>query len=137
MRLLPALTLSLVFLQSCSTNQSPILYPNHKLSVTPKLESQEDIRICKDLAEEYVRDPQRWKDVAQETAVGGVAGAAAGAVAGTIFSNAGRGTAAGAASGAVIGLIRSLIRAGEPNPTKQRFVEACLTERGYRVIGWE
>ena len=46
------------------------------------------------------------------------------------------GAAAGAA-GAAAGAVRGGFDAADPNPTYRRFVERCLRERGYDVIGWQ
>ena len=45
--------------------------------------------------------------------------------------------AAGAAAGAATGATRSAFKSTELSPTFQRFVQRCLSERGYDVIGWE
>jgi hypothetical protein len=44
--------------------------------------------------------------------------------------------AAGAAAGAAVGLIRGGVRASEPSDTLKRYVNRCLRERGYDVVGW-
>jgi hypothetical protein len=44
----------------------------------------------------------------------------------------GRGAAGGAAGGRAHGLWHWR----DPDPVEQRYVERCLAERGYDVIGW-
>jgi hypothetical protein len=50
------------------------------------------------------------------------------------------GAAIGAATAASWGLVRAgfraLISSRDPGPIERRFVERCLAERGYEVIGW-
>jgi hypothetical protein len=35
-----------------------------------------------------------------------------------------------------VGLIRGATRASEPSDTFKRYVNRCLRERGYDVVGW-
>ena len=46
------------------------------------------------------------------------------------------GAAVGAASGATASLLGSLLRP-HTNDTYQNYVSTCLSDRGYRVVGWE
>ena len=57
--------------------------------------------------------------------------------AGAVLGSVGRGAGAGAAAGAAGGLVRGLFRGREPTPVYRRFVERCLSDKGYEVIGWE
>ena len=75
---------------------------------------------------------------ASEVVEGAATGAAVGAVTGAIFGSVGRGAAAGGVSGAVIGLIRGVFGYhNRPSPAHRAFVNRCLAERGYEVVGWE
>ncbi len=65
--------------------------------------------------------------------MGGAAGVAAGAVTGNAGQRATEGAAAGAAAAATYGVLRS----NEPSPVYKGFVQRCLQERGYDVIGWQ
>ena len=55
---------------------------------------------------------------------------------GAIVGNAGRGAAVGAGVGGTRGFLRGLFRSREPDPIEKGFIDACLEEQGYRVIGW-
>ncbi|MGB5734036.1 MAG: hypothetical protein WBM40_06305, partial [Thiohalocapsa sp.] len=69
-------------------------------------------------------------------------GAAMGAAATGIYgavrgeNDIGNRTAAGAAAGAAVGLIRSGVNASEPGSTYKGYVNRCLRQRGYDVVGW-
>ena len=134
------LLLSLTALSACSLTQktvrSPDFYPNDHLSKVGKAQANHDTQYCMSLAGDYVKEPEKWKEIAKTTATDAVVGTAVGAVGGAIVSNAGRGAGVGAATGALLGLVRSMQKSGEPDPNYERFVEQCLAEKGYRIYGW-
>ena len=128
--------LLLAFLITGCSGPQPILYPNDHLKKVGPTQAELDIEECEQLAEDYVSsNPEAT--VAANTAVGGATGGAVGAVGGAISGGAGTGAAVGAAMGATFGLIRGLFQASEPTPVHKRFVNKCLSERGYESIGWE
>jgi hypothetical protein len=53
-----------------------------------------------------------------------------------VTSSVGRGAAAGAAGGAAGSVARGLWHWNDPDPAERGYVEHCLRERGYDVIGW-
>jgi len=63
-----------------------------------------------------------------------VTGAVAGAVGGR---NVLEGAAAGAAVGGAAAGTYGAIRSDEPGDIHRNFVQRCLRERGYDVIGWQ
>ena len=123
-------------LPACATKK-PVLYPNLHLEQVGVERSKQDIAACTQLAKEADLE----KSVAAETAVSGAGGAAvggaAGAVGGAIMGGAARGAGAGAAVGAVVGISRGLFSAREPDPLYKNYVDLCLSERGYQVLGWK
>ncbi len=129
-------------LAGCSSPH-PVFYPNPHFTAVGQEAAERDIAACKKLAEAAGAKPggDQAGEVAGSTAVGAGIGAASGAVGGAVIGAAGSGSAIGAASGAVWGLLTGLWRAftgdGERNQTSRRFVERCLTEKGYEVVGWE
>ena len=73
-----------------------------------------------------------------DTAVGGAGGAAVGAVAGAVSGGgAGRGAAIGAATGATVGAVHGAVKSSGPSSVYKNFVDRCLREKGYEVIGWQ
>jgi hypothetical protein len=129
------LVAALVLAAGCAARR-PVLYPNEALHKAGPTGADRDIAECMALADGYVKS-SRGREVARDTAIGGGTGAAAGAVGGAIYGNAGRGAAAGAATGATVGLLGGLFKSSGPSPVYQNFVNTCLGDRGYRVIGWD
>ena len=115
--------------------QQPVLYPTERLAQVGAA-SELDVSDCQHLADASVRSTLPTETV-RETAIGGGIGAASGVVGGAIFGSPGTGAAVGAASGATASLLGSLLRSSTPNATYQSYVNTCLSERGYRVVGWQ
>lgn len=127
----------------CSSSR-PVVYPNDKAQQAGPQVVQADIDECLRRAEEFASGSGRSGDVAkgaaERAAVGAGVGAAAGAAGGAIYGDAGRGAASGAAGGAAAGLLSGIFAGmGDdgPDPVVRSFVERCLAEKGYDVIGWE
>jgi len=128
---------SLGALAGCAHSQSPALYPNAKLQQVGKEQADRDVGACRQMADEYVSNPMA-KDAARGGAIGGVGGAAVGAVAGAVTGHgAGRGAAVGAATGATAGAVHGAAKDVGPTPAYKGFVNRCLRERGYEVVGWQ
>ncbi len=127
----------LLALGGCASSQSPVLYPNAKLKQVGREQADRDIAECRKLAGDYVQSTAA-KDVAKGTAVGGAAGAAIGAVGGAVSGRgAGIGAAIGAATGATAGAAHGAVKQTEPSPVYKGYVDRCMRERGYEVIGWQ
>jgi hypothetical protein len=123
----------LPFALACATR--PIVYPTQELRESGGGAVIEDTEACLAEAETYLEDgrvPEAAKRTTQGAVVGGAVGGAVGAVRGSV----GRGAAAGAAGGAAGVVANSLWNWRDPDPVVKRYVERCLAERGYDVIGW-
>ena len=120
---------------SCAAHR-PILYPNEHLQQVGVDSAARDIDECKSLASAYVPSAGGQR-VASHTAIGSGAGAAIGAAGGATHGAAGKGAGIGAASGATAGLLHGLFKTAKPGATYRKYVDTCLADRGYRVIGWE
>jgi hypothetical protein len=101
--------------------------------------AQADIDDCRRLAREAGAGGGRGRDIARDTAVGAAAGGAATGIYGAVrgYDDAPERAAAGAAAGAAVGLIGGAARRSEPSGTFKRYVNRCLRERGYDVVGWD
>ncbi|MGX2038713.1 YMGG-like glycine zipper-containing protein [Methylocaldum sp. MU1018] len=128
----------IIGLGGCATAK-PVLYPNEHFQNVGQAVADRDIAECRSLAEAAgASSRQTGAGSAAKSTVGGAAiGAATGAVGGAVVGSAGAGSAIGAASGAAAGLIRSMFGRSEPDPAYQTFVNRCLQERGYDVVGWD
>lgn len=123
--------LFIVFLVSCSSR--PKLYPNQKLKSVGKEVSQKDIDQCLSDADEYL-ESSKGKQVAKGAGAGAAIGAAMGGVAGMFTGNLGQGLVRGGAIGAAGGGAAGAI---SPDQLKRRYVNQCLSEKGYQVLGWD
>ena len=134
----PVVTLVMIA-AGCAHSQSPVLYPNAKLKEAGKDQADAEISACRSLADDYVSSGGATaKEIGKDTAAGGVGGAAVGAVAGAVSGGgAGRGSAIGAATGATAGAVHGTYKSSGPSPVYKNFVNKCLHERGYEVIGWQ
>lgn len=139
LRVAACISASLVIaLAGCATTQRPVLYPNAKLQRVGNEVAQRDVDACMKLAQDHGVSTGSDARVAREAGEGAAVGGATGAVAGAISGrNVGESAAAGAAIGGVAGGVRGAVRSDRPSQAYRGFVQRCLRERGYEVIGWE
>ena len=130
-----AAVLAASFLAACAAPQVK-LYPDERFKSIPKETVDKDIKECDDRAKEFVQT-NKGKIVAKRAGGGAVLGAFLGMIAGAFTGNFGRAIGEGAALGAAAGLAGGAIQANSPEGVHRRFVEDCLTEKGYRPIGWK
>jgi hypothetical protein len=120
-----------------SAPPKPVLYPNNHMQTVGQAQADQDIAACRQLAHSSGVAENKDGEVGKK-AVGGAAvgGAAAGAW-GLVRGDAGQRALAGAAAGAAAGTVRGGMQATETSPIFKNFVNRCLRERGYEVIGWQ
>jgi outer membrane lipoprotein SlyB len=116
----------MLVLTSCAS--SPNLYPNPKYQQVGKEAAEGDVKACENQADQFVSN-----HTAENGAIGAGIGAAGGAVLGAITGSPGTGAAVGAVAGGGAGGASS---ASSTTDQKHRFVNRCLAERGYEVVGW-
>lgn len=116
---------------------APVLYDNaHRRSVSDA-RAERDIAECRELAHAAVardRSGDVVRRAGEDAVVGGVTGGAVGGIVGG--HSVGRGAAAGAAAGAARTVTRSIFRRNQPDPIEAAWVNRCLADRGYEVLGW-
>ena len=129
----------------CARAQKPVLYPSAKVKDVGREQAERDVDDCRRLAAEYVEDTTA-KDIGRGAAIGGATGAATGAAGGAVHgairgrgagTGAATGAAVGVAAGATAGAVRGAVKTTEPSPIYKEFVNRCLAERGYQVLGWQ
>ena len=125
----------LIFVIGCASKR-PVLYPNDHLKQAGEIASQEDIDECMRLAEESGAKDEKGKEIAKGTVGAAVIGGVSGAAWGAFFGSAGKHAGAGAAASAAGALTHGAIKSGDPGVVYRGFVERCLREKGYDVIGW-
>jgi hypothetical protein len=125
-----------VALAACAIAQRPVLYPNAHLKNVGDAYAQRDIDQCIRFADESGVS-RSSNQVVRHGAEGAAVGAAAAGVGTAIHGGSvGQGAAAGAAVGAAAGAVHGAFQ-NDANPTYRNFVQRCLRERGYDVIGWQ
>ena len=144
LRSLHMVTFLLVLPAVCLAAPKPDLYPNKHLKSVGQVQANRDMIDCRIQAEDYVGSSysqNNRQDVRREATRRAARGAALGALGSTITKNkAGRGAGAGAAIAGTASVLdsrrqqRELQQSGSPEYKK--YVEACLEDRGYRVVGW-
>jgi outer membrane lipoprotein SlyB len=123
--------LLLLSLGACSSK--PVLYPNTKLKKVGKEKGKEDSEKCLAEADEYLDSPQ-GKKILKSAGKGSLIGGALGTVAGLFTGDIGGSLVQGAALGATAGGVGAAI---SPDELKQRYVNKCLNDQGYKVLGWD
>lgn len=118
-------------LASCASR--PKLYPNETLKSKGKEASEADIDQCMKDAETYL-DSSEGKKIAKSAGFGAAVGGAMGAVAGAFYGDIGGGAARGAAIGGTGGAVSGSLT---PDEIKHRYVNQCLADKGYNVMGWD
>ena len=138
---IPKITTVLVavlFISACAASSQPVLYPNDRLQQVGQVQADVDKQNCMALADNYVKEPNKYLEMGKTGAIGAGVGAGAGAIAGVITKGAvGRATAAGAAVGSIVGIATEARKQTGRTPSYERFVEHCLQKKGYEVTGWQ
>lgn len=136
-KILPIILTSALLL-GCA-KAKPVIYPNAHYRDIGQQAAQQDIANCMELAHSAgVSSTRREAEEEASKAAGGTAaGAATGAVGGAIAGGAAIGSIAGAATGLTAVIISSMFQKPKNNPVFENFVNRCLQERGYEIIGWE
>ena len=125
-------------LAACAT-QKPVLYPNDHFKAVGRQQADADAAQCMTDAQAYVAGNDKTaRKVGGSAAKGAVVGAAVGAaVSAVLGGSVGRAAGAGAAGGGTAGAIDGSFGAGTPDPAYKGYVERCLRDKGYDVIGWK
>jgi len=123
-------------LAACAAKR-PVLYPNAHTQQVGDEQARQEVDECLAFAKSQGHGANPAGRAGAHATEGAAAGAATGAAAGAVLGNAARGAATGAAAGGAGWLVHGLFAWREPDPIERGFVQECLHERGYRVIGWD
>jgi len=129
-----AIALAALVLAGCASTTRPVLYPNAHYQAVGRPAAERAVDGCMQLAQEA--GPGVGGDAAASTVRGAAIGGTTGAIWGSFSGNAGRGLAAGAAAGAATGLIGSALAPSRPPSGYEPFVQRCLSDQGFEVVGW-
>ncbi|MEO8388485.1 glycine zipper family protein [Polaromonas sp.] len=124
-----------------SASARPVLYPNATLQRVGDAQGQVEVSGCMSRASAAGLSPsQSTNEVGRRAGEGAAVGGVASAVGALITGRGGEGVlragAAGAAVGGSAGAVSGAFHNDRPNSTYRSFVQRCLSERGFDVIGW-
>lgn len=120
-----------MLLSACASK--PQLYPNQKFKNVGKEAAKKDVDACMADADKFLKS-SKGKQITKGAGGGAAVGAAMGAVGGLFSGNVGRGAVRGGAIGAAAGGTAGALT---PDQVKHQFVNQCLADQGYQVIGWD
>ena len=129
--------MNILLLSVGCASQRPVLYPNNRLNAVGETVAKQEIDECMELASSVGLKTKSRRKIAGQTVAGAATGAAVGGATGAIAGHAGRGAATGAAGGTAGGFMWGLFHAKEVDPIQKRYVEECLSAKGYKIIGWK
>lgn len=125
---------------SGSGSAHPVLYPNAAFNRVGEAQAQNEVAACRARASAAGLRAEEGSQVAQRAGEGAAVAGVASAVGALVF---GRGTdgmlrsgLGGAAIGGAAGATQAAVRGGRPNSVYRSFVQRCLSEKGFDVIGW-
>ena len=116
---------------SCASR--PKLYPNEQYKAVGKKYAEKDVDECIEEGDDYMENG-KGKQIAKGAGAGAALGVAFGAVTGMFTGNMGSSAIRGGAVGGAVGATGGAL---SPDQVKRNFVNECLREKGYRVLGWD
>lgn len=128
----------LSLLTACASGaKRPLFYYSSYSEPVDKAQSDLDTDECMAMARQAGVREHRDGQVGKNAATGAVLGGIAAGAWSLIRGNGGESLVAGAVAGGATGAAKGAIDSTGQNPTFRRYVERCLGERGYDVIGWD
>lgn len=124
-----------------SPSARPVLYPNATLNRVGDAQGRLEANACMARAESAGLSPMQQSNEVGRRAGEGAATVGVASVVGALISGRGsdgvlRAGAAGAAVGGSAGAVSGAFHNDRPNSTYRSFVQRCLSEKGFDVIGW-
>ena len=123
-----------------SPSAKPVLYPNATFTRVGDARAQAEVDGCMARAEQASLTPaQRSNEVGKRAGEGAAAAGVASAVGALISGRSSeilRAGATGAAIGGSAGAVSGAFNNDKVNPVYRQFVQRCLSEKGFDVIGW-
>ncbi|SME94894.1 hypothetical protein [Desulfovibrio gilichinskyi] len=131
-----SLALFIFLISSCpACAKKPVVYPNDHSKTVGKIQTDQDIKYCMNLADENIGKASRGKSSVRSGVKGGLIGGAIGLGIGIVTGSPGTSALAGSAGGAAGGAVGGAVQ-DNTDAAYRNFVEKCLTEKGYEPIGW-
>ena len=138
---------TLVLLAGCassgagSASARPVLYPNATLNRVGDAQGRMEVNACLSRAQAAGLSPsQGTNEVGRRAGEGAAVAGVASAIGALITGRGGEGMlragATGAAVGGSAGAVSGAFHNDKPNGVYRSFVQRCLSEKGFDVIGW-
>ncbi len=121
-----------LFLALGACASKPKVYPNQHYKSVGKEQAQKDVDECIAEADKFL-DSDQGRQLARGAGGGALVGAAIGGALGIFGGGIGQGALMGGTVGGAAGGASAALT---PDQVKHNFVNHCLAERGYQVIGW-
>ena len=135
-----------VFLAGCATtgpnspSAKPVLYPNATLNRVGEAQGRAEVDGCMSRAAQAGLTPDQKTSEVGRRAGEGAAVAGVASVVGALITGRGgdvlRAGATGAAVGGSAGAVSGAFHNDKASPVYRQFVQRCLSEKGFDVIGW-
>ena len=124
-----------------SASARPVLYPNATLNRVGDAQGRMEVNACLSRAQASGLSPSQNTNEVGRRAGEGAATAGVASVVGALITGRGsegvlRAGAAGAAVGGSAGAVSGAFHNDRPNGIYRSFVQRCLSEKGFDVIGW-
>ena len=123
-----------------SPSAQPVLYPNATLNRVGEAQGRAEVDGCMSRALQAGLTPdQKTNEVGRRAGEGAATAGVASAVGALITGRSSdvlRAGATGAAIGGSAGAVSGAFHNDKPNATYRQFVQRCLSEKGFDVIGW-
>jgi len=124
-----------------SASSRPVLYPNATLNRVGDAQGHMEANACMARAQASGLSPtQNTNEVGRRAGEGAATAGVASVVGALITGRGGEGVlragAAGAAIGGSAGAVSGAFHNDRPNGVYRNFVQRCLGEKGFEVIGW-
>ena len=123
-----------------SASARPVLYPNATLNRVGDAQGQAEVHACMARAQAAGLTPNQATNEVGRRAGEGAATVGVASAIGALISGRGadvlRAGATGAAVGGSAGAVSGAFHNDRPSGVYRQFVQRCLSERGFDVIGW-
>lgn len=123
-----------------SADAKPVLYPNAMLARVGDAQGRVEVDACMSRAAQAgLTADQKTNEVGRRAGEGAATAGVASAVGAVITGRSGdvlRAGAAGAVIGGSAGAVSGAFHSDKASPVYRQFVQRCLSEKGFDVIGW-
>lgn len=132
-----SLLLPLLLLACAGGQKRPIFYQSSYEVPLDRAQLDQDVDACFAAARNAGVQERRDGEIGRKSASGALLGGVAAGAWGLIRGDGGERLLAGAVAGGATGAAKGAIDSTEQNPVFRRYVERCLRDLGYEVIGWQ